>query len=163
MHNRSPLAKAVIAALCAAALGACGSSHPVHTPPAARLVHVPGSAVGKIVLSGVGAQRIGLTTATVRAVQSPPARRRRRGGRPKPAAGTPTAIIPASAVIYDPSGKTYAFVAVARLTYVEVPVTVDYIAGSSAYLRRGPHAGSDVVSSGAEELYGVQTGVLAQT
>ena len=41
--------------------------------------------------------------------------------------------------------------------------TVDYIAGSSAYLRRGPHAGSDVVSSGAEELYGVQTGVLAQT
>ncbi len=71
--------------------------------------------------------------------------------------------IPASAVVYDPSGKTYAFVAVGPLTFTEVPVMVNYISGNSAYLRTGPRAGAKVVSTGAEELYGVQTGVLGQT
>ena len=72
-------------------------------------------------------------------------------------------IIPYSAVIYDPSGKTYAFTNTAPLTFVEVPITVDHISGNSAYLTTGPKAGAKVVSVGAEELYGVQTGVLAQT
>jgi hypothetical protein len=42
-------------------------------------------------------------------------------------------------------------------------VTVDHIAGSSAYLVKGPKPGARVVSVGAEELFGVQSGVLAQT
>jgi hypothetical protein len=71
--------------------------------------------------------------------------------------------IPYSALIYDPSGRTYAFVAVGRLAYQQVPVTVAHIDGPVAYLDKGPHAGSQVVSIGAEELYGVQTGVLGQT
>ena len=79
---------------------------------------------------------------------------------PKPA---DSSIIPYSAVIYDPSGKTYAFTNTAPLTYIEVPITVDQISGNSVYLQGGPKAGQKVVSVGAEELYGVQTGVLAQT
>ena len=71
--------------------------------------------------------------------------------------------VPYSAVIYDPSGKTYTFVAIGHLTFVEMPITVDHVDGSTAYLLRGPRAGSQVVSTGAEELYGVQTGVLGQT
>lgn len=71
--------------------------------------------------------------------------------------------IPFSAMIYAPSGRTYAFVALARRTFREEPIEVDHIGGDSAYLRKGPHAGSRVVSIGAEELYGVQTGVLGQT
>jgi hypothetical protein len=71
--------------------------------------------------------------------------------------------IPSSAVIYAPSGRTYAFISVGRLSFTEVQVIVAYMNGPTAYLRSGPRAGSRVVSRGAEELYGVQTGVLAQT
>ena len=71
--------------------------------------------------------------------------------------------MPYSAVIYDPSGKPYVFTNIRPLTYVEVPITVQRISGNSAYLTAGPPAGAKVVTVGAEELYGVQTGVLAQT
>jgi hypothetical protein len=120
MHNhRSRLGLAALLAGLAAALGGCGGgAHPASSPPAARLVHSHGSS--KIVLTQLGAQRIGLETV--------------RAGRARGSGST----IPLGAVIYDPSGKTYAFVAAGRLTYVEVPVRVD-------------------------ELYGVQTGVLGQT
>jgi multidrug efflux pump subunit AcrA (membrane-fusion protein) len=97
------------------------------------------------VLTPQGAQRIGLETARVAKVAGP------------------AVTIPLGAIIYDPSGRTYAFVASGRLTYREVPVSVDRIDGNLAYLRKGPHAGARVVSTGAEELYGVQTGVLGQT
>jgi hypothetical protein len=143
MHDRIRLL-AVAAALAVAVTG-CGTSHHSSIPPAARLEHAPGGRATRIVVSASGAQRIGLRT--------------RRAGR---AAG-PTVAIPYSAVIYDPSGRTYAFVAVAPLTFTEVRVKVDRIDGSTAYLREGPHAGSQVVSTGAAELYGVQTGVLGQT
>lgn len=106
-------------------------------------------------LSRLGAERIGVRTVRARAVPAPPP--------PASAVGASTVIVPYGAIVYDPSGRTYAFVNRAPLRYVEVPVTVDHISGSSAYLSRGPHAGARVVSVGAEELYGVQTGVLAQT
>jgi hypothetical protein len=37
------------------------------------------------------------------------------------------------------------------------------IDGDSVYLLKGPRPGARVVSVGAEELLGVETGVLAQT
>jgi hypothetical protein len=146
MHNhRTRFALAAIVAGLAAALGGCGGgSHPSPAPPAARLEHSQGNPAGKIVLTSLGAGRIGLETA--------------RAGRVR----GPGATIPLAAIIYDPSGKTYAFVAAGRLTYVETPVMVDRIDGGTAYLRRGPRPGARVVSTGAEELYGVQTGVLGQ-
>jgi multidrug efflux pump subunit AcrA (membrane-fusion protein) len=93
----------------------------------------------------LGAQRIGLDTS--------------RAGKTH----GPGSTIPQAAIIYDPSGRTYAFVASGRLTYREVRVRIDRIDGSVAYLLSGPHPGTRVVSTGAEELYGVQTGVLGQT
>ena len=125
----------------------CGGSSGSQATPASRVVHVPGSATGKIVLSSDGARHIGIQTVAARG-----------------AAGTPAqVVVPFSAIVYDPSGKTYAFVRSGRLTYVEVPVRVDHVAGSAAYLAKGPPAGARVVSVGAEELFGVQTGVLAQS
>jgi multidrug efflux pump subunit AcrA (membrane-fusion protein) len=150
------LPAALAATLSALALAACGSSTHPHIASAARLVRVPGSAAGKIVLSAVGAQRIGLATVTVRTVPRP-----KHAG--KRTAGGPTVSIPGSAVIYDPSGRTYAFVSIGRLSFAEVRVVVDHMNGATAYLRSGLRPGARVVSRGAEELYGVQTGVLAQT
>ena len=158
MNKRRRLIAATLSTSVALAAAGCGGSTHVRVQAAARLIHTPGSSSSKIVLSAVGAQRIGLVTATARRVSAPkPAK-----GKKAPSAG-PSVIIPASAVIYDPSGKTYAFVVVGHLTYQEVPVQVDNMTATSAYLRSGPRAGASVVSRGAEELYGVQTGVLAQT
>jgi hypothetical protein len=151
MHApRSSLALVLVIAAC---VGGCGSARTSAVAPTARLVRLPGSAAGKIVLTAVGAQRIGIETAPARPVPPPPGRTRL----------GPSAAIPTSAVVYDPSGTTYAFTRVAPLTFTEVRIGIDHIDGGSAYLVTGPRPGTPVVTVGAEELYGVQTGVLAQT
>ncbi len=79
------------------------------------------------------------------------------------AGASATVIIPYSAVIYDPSGQTYAFT---NTGSAHVRRGADHgraDRGQLAYLSTGPKAGTKVVTVGAEELYGVQTGVLAQT
>jgi hypothetical protein len=131
------------AAVLVTVVAGCGGTHGTQVSPPAHLQRT-GNAT-KIVVTADGAQRIGLRTERAQK------------------AGGPGVMIPFSALIYDPSGKTYAFVAVRPLTYVEVPVTVARIDGQTAYLQKGPRAGAQVVSTGAEELYGVQTGVLGQT
>jgi hypothetical protein len=154
-----------------AVVGGCAGSAAVQIPPSGDLEHVPGSATGQVVLSALGAQRIGLQTAPTQAV---PARTRRvrvvdhgvTGSRGVPVPirrGAPRLIIPYSAVIYSSTGQTFAFTSVAPLRFVETPITVATISGNSAYLSSGPAAGTTVVSVGAAELYGIQTGVLAQT
>jgi len=135
------------------AVAGCGGSSGPSVPVSAKLQSVPGSKTGQIVLSQVGAQRIGIQTGSAVGLSIPR----------HPAARHATVVIPYSAVVYDPTGATFAFTRVAPLRYQEVPITIDRIVGNSAYLVRGPKAGSAVVSVGAEELYGVQTGVLAQT
>ncbi len=132
-------------------LAGCGSSNSVSIPSSGRHEAL-GGPTGQIVLSALGAQRIGLQTQVTQAVPPP---------RPGPAivktttvggvkhttttpaptptipAGSPSVIIPYSAVVYDPSGKTYAFSNTGPLTYVEVPVDIDHVSGNSAYLRHG--------------------------
>lgn len=136
----------LVAVLIGGALAGCGGSSSPAPPATGRLERVPGSPAGKVVLTQLGAQRIGLQIARTQAVTR-----------------APRVIIPYSAIVYDPSGQAYAFTKVAPLTYVEVPITVDHVSGDFAYLLKGPAPGSMVVSVGAEELYGVQTGVFAQT
>jgi hypothetical protein len=126
------------------AVAGCGGSAETTVPASSRIEALPGSSAGKIVLSATGAQRIGIQTA------------------PASAAG-PSILIPYSALVYDPSGNAYVFTSIAPLTYTEVPVTVDHINGDRAYLSKGPTRGAAVITVGAEELLGVQTGVLAQT
>ena len=156
----------------------CGGSSSPSIPSSGSRVAVPGSPLGQVVLTQLGAQRIGLETRRAQAVavpKPPPpivktkivAGVKHTITTPAPAppnpAGKARVIIPYSAIVYDPSGQTYAFTNTGQLTYVEVPVTVDHISGDSAYLTKGPRPGARVVSVGAEELYGVQTGVLSQT
>jgi len=142
-----------IAITAGVALAGCGGSSGPSIPVSAKLESAPGSKTGQIVLSPLGAQRIGVQTGRTVALPTPR----------HPAARQARVVIPYSAVVYDPSGVTYAFARVAPLRYQEVPITIDRIVGNSAYLVSGPKPGTAVVSVGAEELYGVQTGVLAQT
>jgi hypothetical protein len=142
---------AAVSLLAVIALSACGSSAEAPPPTPARIVAVPGSSTGKILLTQLGANRIGVQTSAVRAV------------RPAKQHNGPSVVIPYSSLVYAADGSTYAFTSPAALVFTEVPVTVARIDGDSVYLLKGPRPGARVVTVGAEELLGVETGVLAQT
>jgi hypothetical protein len=142
------------------ALAGCGGSATHPPAPASRLENMAGSSAGKIVLTPAGAEHIGIRIAPV---LSATALAGSTTASASLTAGGPIAVIPYSAIVFDPSGRTYAFTSPARLTYTEVPITIDHVSGDSAYLLAGPHPGAEVVTVGAEELFGVQTGVTAQT
>ena len=74
-------------------------------------------------------------------------------------AGKKRKVIPYGAVLYDAEGKTSVYVSPAPNTYVRQPITVDFIQGDRAVLVAGPAAGTAIVTVGAAELYGTETGV----
>ena len=74
-------------------------------------------------------------------------------------AGKKRKVIPYGAVLYDAEGKTSVYVSPAPNTYVRQPITVDYIQGDRAVLLAGPAVGTAIVTVGAAELYGTETGV----
>jgi multidrug efflux pump subunit AcrA (membrane-fusion protein) len=121
-------------------LSACGNDSEPEAPDPAR-VEVSGSGVGRVTLSEEGVRRIGLKTDPVRKVG---------GGK---------LGIPYGAVLYEPNGGTYAFTEPKPLTFVRRPITVSSIGGKGAVLSDGPPAGTKVVTVGASELYGAETGV----
>lgn len=122
-------------------IGACGS--PAKKPAAEAAVTVDkieGSELKKLTLSEHAAQRLGLTTAEVTA------------------SGAETTV-PYSAILYDKKGATWAYTNPEGLVFVRAEVTVDHVAQGTAYLDAGPDAGTKVVTVGAAELWGVETGV----
>lgn len=69
-------------------------------------------------------------------------------------------VIPYAALIYDVEGGTWVYVKEPdALSFIRQSVTVDFILGDQAYLVEGPEVGTQVVTMGAAELYGVETGV----
>jgi hypothetical protein len=68
-------------------------------------------------------------------------------------------VIPYSAVIYDLTGQAWTYVNTAPRTYVREPITIDYSKGATTVLKDGPAVGTAVVSVGAAELFGAETGV----
>jgi hypothetical protein len=122
-------------------IGACGS--PASKPAAEAAVTVDkidGSDLKKLTLSEHAAQRLGLTTAEV-------------------TASGPETTVPYSAILYDKSGATWAYTNPEGLVFVRAEVTVDRVAQGVAYLGAGPDPGTKVVTVGAAELWGVETGV----
>ncbi|HET7168013.1 MAG TPA: hypothetical protein VFI69_02315 [Candidatus Limnocylindrales bacterium] len=67
--------------------------------------------------------------------------------------------IPYAAVIYDSKGGTWAYAASEALTFQRAAIAIDTIDGDEALLSDGPEAGTSVVTVGAAELYGAETGV----
>jgi hypothetical protein len=135
----------VVAALLTLAVAGCSrSSAPPASPPPA---HVTAGTHGtvSVVLTPLGAQRAGVQTAV--------AARAGRGGQ---------AVVPYSALLYQPDGSSVIYTVTGPLTYTLVPVAVASIQGSQVYLT-GLAPGTTVVTVGGEELLGVQDGVGVQT
>lgn len=107
----------------------------------AQVRHPAGLAVGRITLSDEAARRLGVHTELVRQ---------------QDVNGVPTRVIPYSAVLYDPTGATYAYSNPQPLVYIRVPLTVSRIDGEQVLLADGPPVGTAVVTVGAAELFGTE-------
>jgi hypothetical protein len=68
-------------------------------------------------------------------------------------------IVPYQAVLYGVHGETWVYSNPEPLVYVRLPIVIDFIEGDLAYLSEGPQVGTAVVTVGASELFGTETGV----
>jgi hypothetical protein len=73
--------------------------------------------------------------------------------------GAPRKVVPYAAVLYGVNGETWVYTNPEPLVFVRSPITIDYIDGDLAILSEGPEAGTAVVTVGAAELFGTETGV----
>ena len=67
--------------------------------------------------------------------------------------------VPYSAVVYQPDGSTWVYTQTEALTYQRAPITIAAVRGDQVTLAAGPPVGTEVVSQGAAELVGVETGI----
>lgn len=110
----------------------------------AAVEEIPGSELSRITLSSKAAERLGIETATVGEDGSGSAAR---------------ITLPYAAVLYDSTGLTWAYASLGENVFVRHAIVIDRIDGEVALLVEGPPPGTDVVTTGAAELYGTETGV----
>lgn len=121
---------------------ACGTpAVPATEEPAAEVEAIQGSELSRITLSVRAAERLGIATT------------------PVVEATADLVAIPYAAVLYDAQGTTWAYTSPDENVFVRSEIIVDRIEGELAYLAEGPAVGTDVVTVGAAELYGTETGV----
>lgn len=105
---------------------------------------IDGTDLERLALTAKAAERLGISTAPVGS---------------GPAGGAQRTVIPYSAVVYDADGATWTYTNPENLVFIRHEITVDHIADQQAVLSSGPELGTLVVTVGAAELWGVETGV----
>jgi hypothetical protein len=98
---------------------------------------------GRVTFTPEAARRIGLRTEAIRRSRTEVA-------------------VPYAALLYGPDGSTYVYTSARPLRYVREKVRVGRIDGDRVKLRRGPPAGTQVVTVGAAEVYGTELEVPAK-
>ena len=73
--------------------------------------------------------------------------------------GADDLAVPYAALLYDPDGKTWVYTRTEELSFRRAPVTVASVVGEHVLVRNGPPAGTDVVTTGAAELWGAELGI----
>ena len=124
----------------ALALGACNSGTTAAPKVEAITIEEQESGLKILTLSEKAAERLGVATAEV--------------------AGSGSSLtIPYAAIVYDAQGATWAYVTSQPFVYMRESVTVEDIKGAVAHISAGPPTGTQVVTTGAAELYGAEIGV----
>ena len=136
----------IIVSLLLVACGQTPASQKSDPPAPARVEHL-GQGPSRVILTAEAAKRLGIETTLVSNAQ---------------VGGTARKTIPYAAVFYDLNGATWVYTNPEPLTYVRASITVDSITGDVAVLSKGPPVGTAVVTVGATELYGTETGVSEQ-
>jgi hypothetical protein len=129
----------------ALALAACNpvSTDYVREHEPAEAKPIPGTDLHRVIVEAEAAERLGIQTAPVREAKG----------------GGQTLIMPYGALLYDTTGGTWAYTQEEPLTFVRDAVRVDHIKGNRVMLSDGPPPGTEVVTVGVAELFGVETGV----
>jgi len=150
--NRWVIAAVLTAVLPVVAFAGGGKSigkdsgiHPAHVEK------IEGSLVKKVTFTEDGAQRCGLEIATAELMQVPSKRRGMDSVR--------RIVVPYASLIYTPDGAEWVYTSPANLTFVRESVEVAYVKGDMAVLNKGPKAGVKVVTTGAAEVYGAESGL----
>ena len=136
---------ALLIVVAVAALAGCSRSAAPPAPPPPAHVTAGNHGTVSVVLTPLGAHRAGLQTAVATRASLPG-----------------QAVVPYSALLYQPDGSSVIYTVTGPLTYTLVPVGVASIQGNDVYLT-GLAPGTTVVTVGGEELLGVQDGVGVQT
>ncbi len=68
-------------------------------------------------------------------------------------------VVPYAAVLYGVNGETWVYSNLEPLVFVRQPIVIDYIEEDLAILSEGPEVGTAIVTVGAAELFGTETGV----
>jgi hypothetical protein len=126
------------------ALTACGGSGSSSTSEPATVEKASGTDAYLVRLSADAAKRLRVRTAVATA----------EAGR---------TVIPFSAVLYAPNGRTCTYVSTKPRTFQREHIVVDHIAGDHAVLSSGPAAGTRVVTVGAVELLGAESAIASTT
>lgn len=127
-------------------LAACAkvSNEEAAPPEPAKVEKIAGTNANRLELTQRAVQRLGITTAPVRDLNPP-------------VPGQTT--VDDSALIYDADGATSVYTNPQPLVYERAPVTVETIDHGQALLVQGPPTGTAVVTVGAPELYGIDSGI----
>jgi hypothetical protein len=112
--------------------------------PPARVEPIEGTDLKQVTLIPRAAERLGIKTTAVRAVV---------------AGAGPRTVVPYAALLYDKQGDTWVYTNPEGLVFIRYAITVEEIRNDLAILTDGPPAGTSVVTVGAAELYGVESGV----
>ena len=113
----------------------------------AHVEHIQGSDLNRVTLTEKAMERLDVKTVKVREVMIEHSEARKR------------IVVPYSAVIYDPSGQTWAYTSPEPRTFVRHRLEVDFIKGDLAVLNDGPPVGSEIATVGVAELYGTEFGM----
>ena len=137
-HRRGRAVLAVVATL---AVGGCAGEvvKAKSDRPAPAVVRTTG-ALKQITVTPKGAERLGIRLAAVQ--------KHEKG-----------LTVPYQAVIYDPEGRTWAYVSPQPGVYLREGIAVLSVTGEVALLSTGPAVGAQVVTTGAAELYGTELGL----
>jgi hypothetical protein len=136
---------ALLIVIAVAALAGCGRGSDTSGPPPTAHLRLGQHGAASVVLTPLGAQRAGIQTAVASSAAQ--------GGQ---------AVVPYSALLYQPNGSSVVYTVTGPLTYTPVTVSVAGIQGNQIYVT-GLAPGTTVVTVGGEELLGVQDGVGVQT
>jgi hypothetical protein len=139
----------ITACLCLAGCAAAASSEAAdNSGDAAKVDSVGDTGLKRVTLAQAAADRLAVRTTVVAETKVASSGRK-----------VARQVIPYAAVLYDVNGAAWVYTVPEPLVYVRHPVTVDYVEGDRAVLSKGPPRGTEIVTVGVAELYGIEVGV----
>ena len=122
----------------AVALSACGTpAEEAGGETGATVKPIKGTHTNLVTLNKEASETLGIKTTAIK----------REGGRE---------VLPDAALVYAADGHTFTYSSPKPNQYVRAAITVDRIDGGKVILKKGPPAGTNVVTVGSQELFGLE-------